>query len=313
MARHRWVDRCPVNSRQTQQVVAVEWPTLGVIMVFWVLLGVLITTGTRLPPALLIVAFAVLGGLYMSIQHEAIHGHPTPSRSLNWLLSSAPLGVVLPIARYRDTHLAHHAADLTDPADDPESHYVSPEAWAEASGSYRMLLRANRTMVGRLAIGPFLGVARSLRADVSLLRSRRDVRAAWMLHVIAVGALVTVLRIAGVPMWIYMLGFVFGGSSLTALRSFVEHRAIDDGARSAIVRSGWFFSAIFLNNNLHYTHHQLPGAAWFRLPELTRDLNAETVAANGAGVYRGYSDVARQFMFKPFDQPVHPLSVTIDG
>jgi fatty acid desaturase len=145
-----------------------------------------------------------------------------------------------------------------------------------------------------------------------LLVSRREVRRAWFLHVVAVGALIAVLRVAGVPVWIYMLGFVFGGSSLTALRSFVEHRAVD-GPRSAIVRSGWFFSMIFLNNNLHYTHHQLPGAAWFHLPKLTNDLDADAVAADGAGAYRGYRDVARRFMFKPFDQPVHPLSVTIDG
>ncbi len=272
----------------------------------------ILMTHHHLPTVFVIAAFAALGGLYMSLQHEAIHGHPTPSRRLNRLVTSAPLGLLMPLDRYRDTHLAHHAANLTDPFDDPESHYVSPELWARASAPYRWLLRINRTMAGRLTIGPVLATARMLRSDFLLLRNRRDLRRAWAVHVVAVAGLIVILRATGMPLWIYTLGFVFGGASLTALRSFVEHAPIENGARSAIVRTGWFFSFIFLNNNLHYTHHQLPGASWFRLPELTRALNADTVVAEGAGVYRGYRDVARQFLFKPFGQPVHPLSVTID-
>lgn len=301
-----------MDNRRTKFSALTDWPTLGVIAAFWTLFVAVVVSGERLPAELSVAALAVLGGLYMSLQHETIHGHPTPSRWLNWLLTSAPLGLVLPLDRYRDTHLAHHAADLTHPVDDPESHYVSPEVWANATTARRWVLQVNRTMAGRLTVGPLLSSARTLRSELTLARCRRDVRRAWVLHLVAVAALVALLRAAGLPLWIYLLGFVFGGASLTALRSFVEHAAVDSGPRSAIVHTGWFFSTLYLNNNLHYTHHQLPGASWFRLPELTRALDAEAAVADGAGVYDGYREVVRRYLVRPFGQPVHPLSVTVD-
>jgi fatty acid desaturase len=78
--------------------------------------------------------------------------------------------------------------------------------------------------------------------------------------------------------------------------------------RCAVVRSGRFFGLLFLNNNLHHTHHALPGAAWFRLPRLTREMGAEAIAADGAGLYRGYLEVFRRFAIRPFCQPVDPLA-----
>jgi fatty acid desaturase len=291
---------------------SVDWPTLAVIAAFWTLFVAVVILGHHLPAALNVGVLAVLGALYTSLQHETIHGHPTASPRLNWLLSSAPLGVVLPLDRYRDEHLAHHAANLTEPGDDPESHYVSPEVWAQASRGYRLLLRVNRTMAGRLTVGPPLAWATMLRSDCQMLRGHRDVRRAWLLHLAAVAVLVVTLRVAAMPLWIYFTGFVFGGASLTALRSFVEHAAVDAGPRSAIVRTGWFFSTIFLNNNLHYTHHQLPGASWFRLPALSQTIDAERAAAEGAGVYQGYRDVARRYLFRSFGQPSHPLAPTVD-
>ena len=95
---------------------------------------------------------------------------------------------------------------------------------------------------------------------------------------------------------------------IQALRSFVEHRAVAGAQRSAIVYSNWFFGLLFLNNNLHNTHHELPGAAWFHLPALTRTLGADEAVAAGAGVYRGYATIFRRHLFRPFDQPVHPLT-----
>src|SRR4029453_16225306 len=101
--------------------------------------------------------------------------------------------------------------------------------------------------------------------------------------------------------WVYLLGFVYGGASLTALRSFVEHRASASAPRSAIVHANWFFSLLYLNNNLHYTHHQLPGAAWYRLPELTQALDADQAVERGAGSYAGYGELVRGYVFRSFD------------
>ncbi len=306
------VNQRAVNDRRDAPLLGTDWLTLAVVVLFWAAFVAVALLRRQVPTATVIASLAVLGGLYMSLQHEIIHGHPTPFRRLNWLLASAPLGMTQPFDRYRDTHLAHHESDLTDPFDDPESYYVTAQAWASATSAYRLLLSANRTLAGRLTIGPVLSLIRMLRGDLRLARTQRDVWRAWLLHVVAVALLIVALRAVGMPIWIYVLGFVFGGASFTALRSFVEHRAVDGAPRSAIVRSGWFLSFIFLNNNLHYTHHRLPGASWFRLPELTRSINAEAAVIDGAGLYRGYFEVARRFLFRPFGQAVHPLSATID-
>ena len=113
---------------------------------------------------------------------------------------------------------------------------------------------------------------------------------------------------AGVPWYLYFLGFAYGGLSLTLLRSFAEHRAVASGSKTAVVRSGPVLSLLFLNNNLHHAHHAAPAAAWYRLPKLADRLGSDREAADGAGLYRGYRDVARHWLFRSFDQPVHPLS-----
>ena len=301
-----------MNARPNTTPIGIDWPTVALVVFFWSAFAVVVLLHHRLPTVFVVGVLVMLGGLYTSLQHEIIHGHPTPWKRLNWLMVSAPLGLTQPFERYRVTHLDHHLADLTDPIGDPESSYVTARAWERASAPYRMLLRVNRTMAGRLSIGPVLALVRMARSDAHLARTRPDVQRAWLAHLVAVVVVIVALRTLGVPLWVFILGFAFGGASITSLRSFVEHLAVDGAPRSAIVHSGAFFSLIFLNNNLHYTHHQLPGAAWFRLPELTRSLGAEQAAATGAGVYRGYREVARRFMFRPFGQPVHPFSATID-
>ena len=75
-----------------------------------------------------------------------------------------------------------------------------------------------------------------------------------------------------------------------------------------MVRSNWFFGLLFLNNNLHHTHHTLPGAAWYRLPRLTDEMAAAEAAEQGAGSYRGYGEIMRRFGVRPFCSVVHPLS-----
>ena len=94
----------------------------------------------------------------------------------------------------------------------------------------------------------------------------------------------------------------WGGAALSLLRSFAEHRPPDelgDGTPSAVVRAGWFFSLLYLNNNLHHTHHARPGLAWFELPAAHASIDGDRAAAAGAGLYHGYGDVARRFLLHP--------------
>src|SRR5438093_12620550 len=83
-----------------------------------------------LPTWLVLPLGAWLLAWHGSLQHEAVHGHPTRSARVNGLVAGAPLALWMPFALYRETHLAHHRVEqLTDPSKDPESFYTSGDAW----------------------------------------------------------------------------------------------------------------------------------------------------------------------------------------
>ena len=135
-----------VVEQEPQQTVDIEWPTLLVAVGCWGGFAALLVWHDRLPAVAVVVAFALLGGWYMSLQHEVIHGHPTPWRRVNHALVAIPLSLWLPFGLYRELHLVHHRSDLTTPGTDPESFYISPERWDAASRPYRLALRINRTL-----------------------------------------------------------------------------------------------------------------------------------------------------------------------
>ncbi len=255
-------------------------------------------------------ALALLGGFYMSLQHEALHGHPTNRRGVNTALAFAPLSFWLPYLGYRSSHMVHHHTDLTDPEIDPESFYVNPVEWSSAGAVKRSYILVTRTMIGRLTIGSVHSIVRYLWHEVRTLGSTPQAAKRWAAHVLAAAVLGWWLFvIVGVPVWQYVLGFVVMGQSLTLLRSFVEHCAVPEGTRSAVVKAGPLMSLLYLNNNLHHSHHAEPSTPWYALPALHRALGSDEIAARGAGLYRrGYVEVARRNFLRPFCQPDHPLS-----
>jgi fatty acid desaturase len=258
-----------------------------------------------MPTVVVLALLAVLGAWYNSLQHEVIHGHPTPWRSVNTAMAALPIGLVVPFAVYRDVHLAHHRADpLTSPDADPESFYVSVETWRRCGPVRRAALLAMRTLAGRLVLGPLVAAMRWWRS-MALARSPR-IGVCAVTHLAGVAVVLGVVAAAGLPMWIYVVGVAWCGGALSLLRSFVEHRLPEAGTRSAVVQTGWFFSLLFLNNNLHHTHHARPGVPWFELPRAHARLDADRVAAAGAGLYAGYGEIARRYLFRPFDRVVVP-------
>ena len=299
-----------VVEQEPQQTVDIEWPTLLVALSCWAGFVALLVWHQQLPAPVVVLGFALLAGWYMSLQHEVIHGHPTPWKIVNHALVSVPLSLWLPFPLYRELHLLHHRSDITTPGGDPESFYVSAEQWHNARGLYRLALRINRTMAGRLIVGPLLGPPAHVANELGLARGDVERRRLWLRHAVDVAAVAwLVFAVADVPVWQYLLGYCYLGVSVTYIRSFVEHLAVEEpSTRAAVVRSNWFFSLLFLNNNLHHTHHTLPGAAWFRLPRLTDEIAAEQAAADGAGWYRGYGEIMRRYGLRAFSTPVHPLS-----
>jgi fatty acid desaturase len=290
----------------------VDWPTIAVAGAIAVGLASLARLRAHIPLPIMLADLAVLGAWYGSLQHEVIHGHPTRWKWVNLTLAAAPLGLIVPFWVYRETHLVHHIDEnLTDPLLDPESYYVAPQTWTGTNGVHRWFLQARRTLLGRMLFGPVVagyGVAKYMLRDRSALGCFRIARA-----IVGAAAVLFAVRATGLPIWQFVLGFGYLGQSLSLVRSFAEHRAVPIGVRAAVVQSNVFWRLLFLNNNFHLTHHRFPAVSWFRIPELHRSLDSEEAAAAGAGLYRGYGEIARRYFVRPFCQPVHPLRAVVEA
>ncbi len=245
-----------------------------------------------------------------SLQHEAVHGHPTRVQWINQALAYPSLWLWLPFGVYRRSHLAHHdCARLTCPVGDPESYYVAPQAWQRLGRVRRGLRVATSTLLGRLVLGPAVSVCEMLAAEVQRpLRGDFTHLGHWLRHAGSVAVVVAwTTVVCGIPLWEYILLFAYPGLSLTLLRSYTEHRpAATQAARSVIVESGPVFSLLFLNNNLHAVHHHWPELPWVLVGRTYRAHRDQVPARGPAFRYAGYPDIARRFLFRPKDAPVHP-------
>jgi len=297
-------------SVRAQQNRRIEWLTLALFVGFYAAWLVVVLANRALPWPVSLAALGLLGGFYMSLQHEALHGHPTGSRGLNTTLAFAPLSLWLPYLGYRSSHMVHHHTDITDPQFDPESFYLQPSDWSSARTMERAYILVSRTMIGRLTIGSIHSICRYLWRELRTITTSRATARRWAAHLVASAVLGWWLfAVVDVPVWEYIVGFVLIGQSFTLLRSFVEHCAVAEGTRSAVVKAGPVLSLMYLNNNLHHTHHAEPSTPWYALPELHRRMESDQLAAEGAGFYsRGYLEVARRNFARPFCQPDHPLS-----
>ncbi len=264
----------------------------------------------HLPWLVLTLLGAPLLALQGSMQHEFIHGHPTPWRRLNRALAGVPLSLWLPFESYRRSHLIHHRDEsLTDPFDDPESHYWSAEGWRRLGPLGRACVRFNTTLLGRLLFGPAWIIGRYLVGEArALLRGNRGSRRIWAWHAVtAIAVLGYTWGVCGIDPLFYAFGIVYPSTSILLLRSFAEHRAAEGVAeRTAIVENAPVLGFLFLYNNLHAAHHERPLVPWYALPAWYRANRARLIAGNGALVYDGYGDVARRYLLTPHDIPVHP-------
>lgn len=262
-----------------------------------------------LPLPLLVAVAAWTMAFHGSLQHEAIHGHPTGRRRIDTLIAGWPLALWLPYALYRNSHLKHHRSDLTDPIDDPESFYVDADRYTRSSRPMQAVLWFCQTLLGRLTVAPLLGMVTFLHAEARLLISgdRRRARI-WMTHALwSLPVLAWLLFVAKIPLLLYFFTFVYPGYSLTLLRSYVEHRP--DGERrkrSAILEAEWPLALLFLNNNLHAIHHDEPNLPWYRIPARYRQRRSQVLEENGGYFFRGYREVFARFLLRPKDAPFHP-------
>lgn len=288
-----------------------EWPTLAVAAAIYATFAALTWFYAMLPLWFLVPAAAYVVAWHGSLQHEVIHGHPTRWRWFNELLVLPSLWLWLPWRSYRASHIAHHHDErLTDPLDDPESWYLTPDQWQHHGRSTRTLLWVRNTVAGRLLLGPIVAVLTLWREELPcLLRGDRDALRAWALHGIGCAlVLAWAVGVCGIPILHYILFFAYTGTALTLLRSFAEHRAaVDPKRRSVIVEASWPMALLYLNNNLHALHHHEPGQPWYRLPARYRSRHDEIMAVNGNYHFRGYAEIMARYLLWPKESVVHPL------
>ena len=172
---------CPPNGCRTARPGdgRVEWPTLALIAAFHGALVAIVAWHDVLPWPVALVLFALLGCLHMSMLHEVLHGHPTPIQLLNEAMVILPAVAWLPYPEYRDAHRLHHRVDLTVPGVDPESFYVDAATWERANPVWRMLLLANRTVLGRVLVWPGVVIVRTLIGAVRTAPFDRRLRRVW--------------------------------------------------------------------------------------------------------------------------------------
>ncbi len=299
------------NKKNQESNFKVEWPTLAVALVTYAAFATLTLAYHLLPWWLLLPLGAYVVCLHGSLQHEAVHGHPTRSPLVNELMVFPSLWLWMPYRSYRRQHTEHHRdeANLTDPHLDPESRYLTAEDWDQVGPVGRAFMTVHNTLLGRLLLGPAYSAIVFWRQEwARLVDGDPAFWSEWLPH-LAGAALVLMwaLGVCDIPFWGYVAFFAYPGLSLTLLRSFLEHQASPNpGERTVIIEAERPIAFMFLNNNLHALHHQEPGLAWYRLPARFRAERDALLARNGGYSYRGYREVAGRYLLRPKEPVLHP-------
>jgi fatty acid desaturase len=285
---------------------SVEWPTLALIIVTTCLWFVAVFWLAGVSLWLAVPATAWIIAQHASLQHEVIHGHPFRNPRLNAALVWPAFSLVIPFARFRDSHLAHHNDEtLTDPYDDPETHYLDQAVFQNLPPMAQWVLRCNNTLAGRLLIGPLVSTGLWIFND---MRScEKSAVMGWLWHIPPIVAVLWLVIVSPMPVWAYLLA-AYGSLSLIKIRTFLEHQAhVRASGRTVIVEARGPFALLFLNNNLHVVHHMHPQVPWYDLPDLYRQHRAHYQRRNGGYVYRSYLDVFRRHFWRAKDPVAHPL------
>ena len=298
------VDNSPSNTLLRERA---EWRTLLVVVAVYGLTVLTVVRYEVLTPWLAIPMLAVLGAWHLSMQHEVLHGHPFRNQFLNDALGGIPVTLWIPYLAFKKDHHEHHLSDLTNPALDNESYYVSQEQWDKAGRIRRAAWTANRTILFRMFVWTIVStITYVLSVLKRAVRNEKSDRLAVLLHIIGVAFVVYLVSLSSMPLWQFALGTVYGGRILNAIRPFPEHK-YQSGVetRTAMIMAGRFMSLLMLNNNLHVAHHEEPGVPWYRYDNLVQRVNAVERARDAGVLYEGgYAEIFRRFSFTPVDSPV---------
>ncbi|WP_455923151.1 fatty acid desaturase [Pseudomonas putida] len=284
-----------------------DWPTWLLLLGSYAAWFALVHASPQLGQGLSIILLIPLITLWMSLQHELLHGHPTRWPWLNKVLGYAPIAIWYPYTLYRDDHLRHHRdSDLTSPHHDPESRYRAHRDWEQSSPVERGVHWLNKTLLGRLLIGPLLALGPLMVQQGGRLR-RGQGWGMWLCHGACVALLLSYVQAqGGLSVAGYLLASVLA-LGLSMVRSYHEHRpAAEPQQRSVINEAGWPWRWLFLNLNLHLVHHDLPGLPWYYLPRVYHQRRDDWLRRSGQFLVRGYGELFQRHGWRPIDSPRHP-------
>lgn len=304
-----------MKPRQMRSGFRAELPTLGLLVLcYGVYLGTMLFAQT-LGPWLFALLLTPALVLFSSLQHEILHGHPTKNPHLNAALVFPAIGLFVPYLRFKDTHLAHHYdPHLTDPYDDPESNFLDPKIWARFSTWRKQLGRFNNTLLGRMLVGPVLGLLVFYGQDLrAMVQGNRRILLSYAHHAIG---LVPVIWLLSMLAWPWVLAYLIAAylaMSVLKIRTFLEHTAHERvAARSVVIEDRGPLALLFLNNNFHATHHAYPQLVWHALPAKFRANRDYYLKRNGHYWFRSYGEVFARFFFVAKDPVAHPLWPSAD-
>ena len=285
----------------------IEWLTLSLIILcyaLWLSIGLLLYP---VQPILSAILFPIVIAFHSSLQHEVLHGHPTRNRVINELLVFVPVGLFIPYRRYRANHLRHHTDErLTDPYDDPESYYRALTDWQRLPKIFKSILNWNNSFLGRLTIGPALTIIGFSLSEICRVKADPKNQKAWLLHGVGLAfCLVIVLAAFRIPFWLYFIS-AYMGLSILKVRSFCEHRWSERPEGRTIIVEKSILSMLFLNNNLHLVHHELPSVAWYKLPSIYVSKRSQWHELNDHYVFKSYFDILMKYAFKAKEPVIHP-------
>jgi fatty acid desaturase len=293
-----------------RQTRTLEWPTLGLFAITYILYGVLTVYAALLPSFFVVFLLAITIALHSSLQHEALHMLEPRWPVFGYLIAAPALGLAIPYDRFRDLHLAHHVNEvLTDPYDDPETNYLTVETWTALSPITQIILRFNNTFLGRILVGPLVGQVYFFASEIGAIRAGdMDARHGWLRFIPAVICVIFWLFYCTTISATSYLIACYLGLSILKVRTYIEHRAHEIAqGRSVIVEDRGPLAFLFLNNNFHAVHHAHPNIPWYNLPAAFRAHRARFLVQNNDYYFKNYWAVMRMYLCAEKDSVAHPI------
>lgn len=289
---------------------AFEWPTLSLLALVYLLWILLILNAGALGEVLTVLFLIPVLTLHSSLQHEIIHIVEPRARLAAQVLTFPAIGLFIPYIRFRDAHLAHHNNELlTDPLDDPESCYLTPETWKTLSRPMQKILTFNNTLLGRVTVGPLIGQIAFMAGDWKAVRAGdRAVLRGWLAHIPAVILVLAALFLFSELSLLTYLIAAYCALSVLKIRTYLEHRAEETAnGRSVIIEDRGPLAFLFLNNNMHAVHHAHPSVPWYNLPSLYFQNKAKFTGQNKGYVYKSYAQIFKLYFLRAKEPVSHPI------